>query len=95
METIRVYDHDSDEYTRLEMACIALNRFARKGTRYHISDTYFDYGQGWRWTTIIATKPDGSHYQALNPRDHARIITAPDTLAMVREIVADRYWIEC
>lgn len=95
MEMIKVYDRNSDEYTRLEMACIVLNRFARKGTRYHVEDTYFDYGQGWKWTTIIATKLDGRQYQALNPHNYTRIITAPDTLTTVGEIIADKYWIEC
>ena len=95
METIKVYDPKSEEYILLKIACIVLEYFARKGTRYHVADTYFDFGQGWRWTTIIATKPDGSHYQALSPRDHQKILTTQDMFATVREITSDRYWIEC
>lgn len=92
METIRIYSPESTEHRRLTLAAYELTRRSPTGTRYDVGDTYFDLGQGWQWTTIIAHRPDGQHYQALCPRDHAMIITDPDILRSVDTIVSDKYW---
>lgn len=94
MDTIRTYPKDSIEYVKLALASMWLERFSKKGTRYEVGDTYFDFGQGWRWTTIIATRSTGDTYQALCPRDHERIIRSDDIMATVQGIVSDRLWIE-
>lgn len=95
MGTIKVYAPDSVEYLRLVMASAALTLRSRKGTTYRVDETYFDLGQGWMWTTIIATMKNGDHYQALSPRDHEKIVTLPDTAQVIEEIISDKYWCEC
>lgn len=39
------------------------------GLRFSIQRTWIDMGANWSENTIIVTKPDGSRYQALSPRD--------------------------
>ena len=92
--TIRQFPKDSDEHLRLEMACLALNHKSTKGTTYKVEDTYFDFGQGWMWTTIIAYRADGEGYQALCPLFQEWILTEPDTLETVSIIPSHRYWYE-
>lgn len=80
---IKVYDKDTSEYKKLSIACDELNRIANEkynGVFYFtIEETYFDYGQDWKWTTIIAhnTQETGimASWQALTPRDQEDIIT--------------------
>lgn len=90
MDTIKVYAPDSEEYVKLKIACIMLEHL-NPDTLYSVQDTYFDFGQRWMWTTIIAHK-DGMHWQCLCPRDHERILTAPDIVGTVKDIVQDKWW---
>lgn len=92
MNTIRIYIPGDVEYQRLQDAADELTRISPTGTRYRVDVTYFDLGQGWRWTTLIATRPDGQHYQALCPRDHEKIVTSDDIPGTIAEIVRDKYW---
>jgi len=95
MDTIKVYPKDSEEHVKLEIAAIWLEYFSRKGTTYRVGDTYFDLGQDWKWTTIIATMANRNDtYQALCPRDHEKIICSDDIKATVKEIINDKLWIE-
>lgn len=71
MET--TYKRGTKEYTALEAAAKLLELASPNGTKYRVEDCYFDYGQKWMWTTIVAYKPDGNYWQALCPRDHEHI----------------------
>lgn len=75
-EFIRVFPEDSMEYKRLKDFCTTLNKNSKR-TAYSVEETYFDYGQNWKWTTIIAhTKEErGGGYQALTPADQEKVIT--------------------
>ena len=94
MDTIRTYDHDTDEYARLLTAARVLTAISPKHITYTVEDTYFDYGQGWMWTTIIANNPSSTFgdYQVLCPRDHEKILLTDDMLATLSEIRADKWW---
>lgn len=94
MDTIRQYTPDTVEHVKLSLASLWLTHFSTKGTQYEVGDCYFDLGQDWMWTTIIATRSDGETYQVLCPRDHEKIIRSQDILATVKEIIADKYWRE-
>lgn len=44
-----------------------------------IENTYFDFGQDWKWTTIIVTDEDrDSSWQAFCPRDWETIVECSD-----------------
>lgn len=83
-----VLEKDSNEYFQLKVACqIAAEE--TKDMEYKVQDTYFDYGQDWMWTTVIAINlKDGSSFQMFNPRDWAEIINDA-TNARIREIIRE------
>ena len=71
---ITTYEPGSPEYIALEAAAKLLEVASPNGTKYKVGDCFFDYGQNWMWTTILAEGKNGS-WQALNPRDHELITT--------------------
>ena len=73
---IQVYPRDSKGYENLKTAARLLTEYSPNGHTFTVRETYFDFGRGWMWTTIIAEKPNGDTYQALYPRDHKKIIDA-------------------
>lgn len=93
-EMIRTYSPDTDEYKRLTVAARVLTDVSVKGITYTVEDTYFDYGQRWMWTTIIANDPSASFgsYQALCPRDYERILLTDDLLTTLSAVRADKWW---
>lgn len=59
-----------------------------KNWRYDVamSDTYFDFGQKWMWTTIVITdEVEDSHWQGLSPRDWKLIITC-DSVSKITDM---------
>ena len=92
MDTIKVYAQDTDERKALVTAATILTAISPKGIRYTVDETYFDYGQRWMWTTLIARRPDGVEYQALCPRDHEKIILSEDILTTIAEIRSGKWW---
>ena len=80
MNAIKVFNYGTREYNALKFAAAAMT-LASSEVRYEVEDTYFDYGQGWKWTTVIAHKnrPEGyctDSWQALNPREQEAIVFA-------------------
>ena len=94
MDIIRQYAPDTPEYLKLKLAATALTHLSTKGITYRVEDTWFDYGQRWMWTTILAHDPDSNwgDYQALCPRDFEKILLMPDILNTVNEIRSDKWW---
>lgn len=93
-ELIRTYSPDTDEYKRLTVAARILTDVSPKCITYTVGDTYFDYGQRWMWTTIIANDPSSTFgsYQALCPRDYENILLTDDILTTLAEVRADKWW---
>lgn len=60
---------DSEEYFKLQATCKIFEDLT-EDMHFRVDETYFDAGQDWKWTTIIAYNDrDGGSWQALNPRD--------------------------
>ena len=93
-EIIRTYSKDSHEYDMLERACAVLTATSKKGITYKVEDTYFDFGQNWMWTTIIAHDPNScfGSYQAVCPRDYEKILCSDDLLGTLVKVKADKFW---
>ena len=70
---ITTFKYDSKEHDALVTVARILNTFCTNGYRFYVDDIYYDYGQAWMWTTIIADN-GGDSYQILCPRDHELII---------------------
>lgn len=66
----------SEEYEKLDRASTFLTAMSPNKFYYYVGDTYFDFGQDWKWTTILAKTPRGDSYQALNPRQQEDILLA-------------------
>ena len=67
--TIRVYGPNTKEYQRLESAAKLINaEFDRDNATARVSDEWFDYPGGIRWTTLVV-----SEHQALNPQQQKNI----------------------
>ena len=67
---------NSKEYARLLAAAKMMSAYTTDGTNYYVSDTFFDFGQNWRWTTILAKNHDRYYdsWQALYPRQWEDIL---------------------
>ena len=93
-ELIRIYTPDTDEYKRLATAATILSAVSPNRIKYTVGETYFDYGQDWMWTTIIANDPSSTFgsYQALCPRDYENILLTDDMLTTLSAIRADKWW---
>ena len=74
---IAVFAPGTPEYARLERAAEAIGSIP--GIEAEVGETWFDFGLGWRWTTVLA-KPAGTGpdrlVQALSPAAQAKILTA-------------------
>lgn len=70
----KVLEKDSNEYFQLKVACQIFEELT-EDMCFKVEDIYFDMGQNWMWSTIVAYNDrDGSSFQALNPRDWKEII---------------------
>ena len=102
---IKVFEPDTNEYKKLNIACDELNKIANEkyngAFNFTVEQTYFDYGQDWKWTTIMAHNPNkegifGS-WQALTPRDQEILLTdydIQDVLDKVANKTADLCGVE-
>ena len=90
MDTIKTFAPESIEFARLRAAAILLTAKSPNHYTYYVDETYFDFGQNWRWTTILC-KGKACRYQALCPRDHESIVLGHDLEAVTSEILADKF----
>ena len=73
---IKQFSKYSDEYEKLDRVSTFLTAMSPNKHYYYVGNTYFDFGQDWKWTTILAKTPRGDSYQALNPRQQEDILLA-------------------
>lgn len=74
MSAIKVFEKGSDERRALEAAAALFTAY--DGRPHVVDETYFDYGQDWKWTTILYEGGNFGRVQALTPRDQEDIIAA-------------------
>lgn len=69
MKTVNVYGENTKEYQRLEAAAKLINSdFESNHATARVSDEWFDFKGGVRWTTLMV-----GEYQALTPQQQADI----------------------
>lgn len=78
-----ILEPKSVEASNLKIAAIMLTKFDQFNRAYTVENTYFDFGQNWKWTTIIAYLPKTDKhtsfkdsYQALNPKEWDKVVSA-------------------
>lgn len=83
-----ILDGDSNEYFQLKVTCQILYELTENMV-FKIEDIYYDLGQDWMWTTVVAYNlKDGGSFQCLNPREWAEIINDA-TNSRIRGICKD------
>lgn len=89
----RVIEVGTKEYKNMMAVAKMLEAVSSNEIRYEVENCYFDYGQDWMQTTIIAhnDKESGilSSYQAITPKEWGHIVfaqTADDLAECVNEI---------
>ena len=93
MSNYRVLNKEEQAYKNLVAVCGMLNALCKTDTRYWVDITYLDYGQNWKWTTII----NNNGVQILCPRDWERIEiaeTANELAKITEDIRAGKYFRE-
>lgn len=81
-------------YDVLRLVASILTFMSPNKVYYKVRDVYFDYGQNWMWTTIIAERPDRTEWQALNPAEWKKLMlaeTVDDIVATVKAIGHDKF----
>ena len=68
---IRVFGAKDPERAKLEAAAAVMTAFTRLECR--VDETWFDMGQGWSWTTVIA-RDGNSRFQLLSPAKQREIL---------------------
>ena len=91
---IKVYKHTDPEYKRLAKVAEILTIGSPTGTVFTVAETYFDFGQDWKWTTILADSPKHGSYQALSPRTHEEILTTDNLFDTIASMTHDKYWLD-
>lgn len=84
MGKLRILEKNEQAYKNMEAVCGILNALCKTDTVYTVGITYFDFGQNWKWTTII----NNHQTQILYPREWERIEVA-ETLQDLMQIVND------
>lgn len=79
----------SKEYMNLQLFARMLTSLSTQNTAYIVQDTYLDYGQGWRWTTVIAYKDDGQ-WQAITPKEWENI-TAAKSVVEIAQLAEEHF----
>ena len=83
---------DSEEYKRLENFAKLLEQNSPNGWHYYVGDTYFDYGQNWKWTVVLCECTDGDRYQALTPREWEEVINDKRPQSdIMKDLFNDKY----
>lgn len=80
--TINIFPKGTIERAKLQNFADHMNSMpGNSNIQYEVGETYFDFGQGWKWTTIIAhdrTREKDSvlgSWQALTPKDQENILS--------------------
>lgn len=94
VEMIKQYKEGTEEYEKLERMAMILTLKSPKKYNYVVGDTYFDYGQGWKWTTVLCRGGYGG-YQALNPAEQEAVLLSDGSLeelnGIANEVFADKF----
>ena len=83
---ICVYKKNSERYDKLAMAAALLTNRSPNFWTYSVGETYFDYGQDWKWTTILCNGGGHGGYQALTPKEQEMILLS-ETCDQMRDTV--------
>ena len=85
-EHIKIFKPGSAEYRKLKLAAEIMT--LDTGVPHHVAETYFDFGQNWKWTTVLRSNNEWGYVQALCPRQQEMIVFADNS----DELIAGIRW---
>ena len=99
MTDIRVLRPGEDAYENLEYACDIMFANSKNNFNYEVENTYFDFGQDWKWTTIICyDEGNNRSWQVLSPREWGEITEAQSLEEIdqyvLNKVMTDKYWLD-
>lgn len=94
---IKTYEHNTKEYKALDLVASILTDESIKGYEYKVKDVYFDFGQDWKWSTIVAHDKESTSdilrsWQVLNPKEHELIVEQFNIIEALETIRTDEYF---
>lgn len=92
MNAIKTFDYTTPEYKRLQKSAVMLTEASEHGTFYRVETIYFDYGQDWLWTTLVAHTADGNSYQALSPREQEDLLFTENIFEALHKVTTGHSW---
>lgn len=91
---IRTFVKGTEEFEKLEIVAMMLTNRSPNHWGYYVGETYFDFGQNWKWATILCNGGGYGGYQALNPHRQEAILfaeTYDEFVEIVKEIFAGKF----
>lgn len=82
------------EYDKLCLVADMLTMYSKNRYEYRVEDTYLDFGQDWKWTTICRDSEWGG-VQVLTPRSWKEIILAEsidELVSAYKSIIEGKYF---
>ncbi|MCD8397501.1 MAG: hypothetical protein LUD12_10055 [Lachnospiraceae bacterium] len=88
MEAIQVFDKNSIEHKKLELAAAMMTFLSPDGKRYRVAETWFDYGAGMTWTTILGESGLDAYpeYQALYPTQQKKVLESDSVTGILNAV---------
>lgn len=74
---IRVYNKTEIGYQKLNILASYMTELSSDNTLYALENVYYDFGQNWWWTTIVAIRLYDDSYQVLSPKNMEDLQTIP------------------
>lgn len=95
MGNIRIYNKEEKQYSKLKILASIIEYVVRNvydaNVTIEVEETYFDFGQDWKWTTLIAYRGNVSNndtYQMLSPK-HMDMLTEANDIKDITNIAYD------
>ena len=86
---IKVFEKGTEARERLEKLAAVLTLKSPRHYVYYVGETYFDYGQGWKWTTVLCKTGEGGItgiYQALSPANQKELLLCDGSFEQIVEV---------
>lgn len=95
----RTLQFEEQEYKNMQAVASLLTATSKNGYIYQVENVYFDYGQDWLWTTIVAydltNNSFTSSWQVLTPAEWKDVVLADGMVELmntVQEIKAGQWF---
>ena len=89
---IKVFEKGTEAFERLEKLAAVLTLKSPRHYQYYVGETYFDYDQGWMWTTVLCDTGElgvTGRYQALSPANQKAVLICDGSFESIVKVADD------